>query len=204
MEARSYQSPRRAQAAAATRRAVLDAALALFEADGYGGTVMSDVAARADVSLNTVYTSVGSKPELLIALLEDASEDGRIGDTLAALAEEGTPEKAIALIAAGTRAVFEANGWLLGILYDIAATDPQVAAATRDVTERYRGRIQQAAQHLDSLDRLLPGLTVDKAGELLWFYFGYRPWRDLRDMGWQWDEAQSWLTSQAIHATIAP
>ena len=56
---RSYRSPRRAEQAAATRREVLSAARELFITNGYSATTIADIAARARVSLDTIYATAG-------------------------------------------------------------------------------------------------------------------------------------------------
>ena len=66
---RSYRSPRRQEQAAATRRSVLRAARDLFTRDGYATTTVTAVATAAGVSLDTVYASVGRKPELLLEVI---------------------------------------------------------------------------------------------------------------------------------------
>jgi AcrR family transcriptional regulator len=67
---RSYRSPRRQQQAAATRRSVVRAARELFTRDGYAATTVTAVATAAHVSLDTVYASVGRKPELVLAVID--------------------------------------------------------------------------------------------------------------------------------------
>src|SRR5262249_59772764 len=67
-----YHSPRRAEQAIATRRAVLDAARELFIEQGYAVTTVADIARRARVAVDTVYAAVGRKPALLREVLETA------------------------------------------------------------------------------------------------------------------------------------
>lgn len=62
---RSYTSPLRAEQAAASRRAILDAARHLFLSQGYGATTIEQIAQRAGVSRPTVFTAVGNKQTLL-------------------------------------------------------------------------------------------------------------------------------------------
>src|ERR1700712_4508858 len=69
---RGYHPPRRAQQAARTRRDVLSAARELFVAHGYSATTIADIADRAQVSLDTIYATVGRKPALLRDLVEPA------------------------------------------------------------------------------------------------------------------------------------
>ncbi|MCQ7029660.1 TetR/AcrR family transcriptional regulator, partial [Escherichia coli] len=67
---RRYTSVVRAEQAAATRRAVLQAARDLFAEHGYAGTSISAIAARAGVAVDTVYAAAGRKPALLRELVE--------------------------------------------------------------------------------------------------------------------------------------
>src|SRR5215469_11240289 len=69
---RRYDAPRRRRAAARTRAAILDAARELFTERGYTATPMTAIADRAGVALDTVYASVGRKPELARLLIETA------------------------------------------------------------------------------------------------------------------------------------
>ena len=58
---RRYDSTRRREQAAATRREILEAAQRLFERDGYGATTMAAIAAEAGVALKTVYLAFETK-----------------------------------------------------------------------------------------------------------------------------------------------
>ena len=65
---RRYDSPRRREAAAATRREILEAAERLFERQGYAATTMATIAAEARVALKTVYVAFETKSGVLRAL----------------------------------------------------------------------------------------------------------------------------------------
>ena len=67
-DTRPYRSPRREEQAAATRRRILRAAKQLFTTKGYSDTGVAEVARRAKVSVDTLYASVGRKPQLLLAV----------------------------------------------------------------------------------------------------------------------------------------
>jgi len=66
---RRYNATRRRQAAARTRVAILDAAREMFTERGYLATPMAAIAERAGVALDTVYASIGRKPELARLLM---------------------------------------------------------------------------------------------------------------------------------------
>lgn len=199
MVTRTYDSPRRSKAAAETRGAILDAALHLFETQGYAATGMNEVAALADVSLNTIYVSVGKKPQLLIALFQDASNDADIETTLQIIDVVDSPTTVVEEIAKGTRVVFERYAWTLGTLYDNASASSEVSEAIAALEARYRDRLGLAAQRLAALR---PDLEVERTTHILWFYFGFRPWRELRELGWDWADAEAWLVAQASGALI--
>ena len=63
-----YNSPRRREQAAATRREILDAAQRLFEQQGYAATTMAAIATEAGVALKTVYVAFETKSGVLRAL----------------------------------------------------------------------------------------------------------------------------------------
>src|ERR1700754_3432351 len=81
---RAYNSPRRAEQAAATREAILDAAQRLFEEQGYATTSMAAIAKEAGVALKTVYLAFETKSGLLRALwhlrLRGDEDDVPIGE----------------------------------------------------------------------------------------------------------------------------
>jgi TetR/AcrR family transcriptional regulator, acrAB operon repressor len=62
--------------AAKTRQDLLDAALSVFSQKGYEATRLEDVAQAADVTRGAIYHHFGSKADLFIALIEDASAQG--------------------------------------------------------------------------------------------------------------------------------
>src|SRR4051812_4638679 len=69
---RTYRSPRRAEQARRTRDRVLDRAVQLFVAGGYGPTTMEAVATAAGVSVETVYKAFGTKAGLIRAIRDRA------------------------------------------------------------------------------------------------------------------------------------
>src|SRR5215211_5665259 len=74
MAPRGYTLRRRAESAAATRRAILDAAMALLQEVGVPGTTLTTVARRADVARGTILNHFESFDGLLAAVLDDILE----------------------------------------------------------------------------------------------------------------------------------
>src|SRR6478752_5609481 len=65
---RTYNSPRRREQAAATRREILEAARRLFQKQGYAATTMAAIATEAGVALKTVYLAFETKSGVLRTL----------------------------------------------------------------------------------------------------------------------------------------
>jgi hypothetical protein len=45
-------------------------------------------------------------------------------------------------------------------------------------------------------------MTVERATDILWFYFGHRSWHLLAERRWSWDDAEQWLVEQASAALL--
>jgi AcrR family transcriptional regulator len=198
----SYHSPRREQAAAATREAILDAARELFAARGYACTTVAQIAEAAQVAANTVYTSVGGKPQLLAAIMEGGTGDPGVAETLTAVARTTNPAEVIRLTAAGTRQVNERQAKAVTILLDSARVDPAAAEMLRVSIRVYRDTLNALAQRLEDLGALDPA-DQRRAGDVFWYLFGWTSWRTLIiDLGWSWDEAEKWLARRGVDALL--
>src|SRR5512132_3157576 len=111
VKTRRYESPRRREQAAATRREILDAAQRLFEQQGYAATTMAAIAAEAPVALKTVYIAFETKSGLLRALwhllLRGDEEESPVAerDWYREVLEEPDPERQLRLNARNSKRV---------------------------------------------------------------------------------------------------
>lgn len=202
MSPRTYNSKVRADAARSTRALILDAARTLFAEAGYAKTSVAAIAVAAGVALNTVYTSVGGKPDLILALVEDASSDTLIDSALERI-DELTDGGDILRLAAETGAeVTRRQGTTLAILLDNRTAEPAVEAAADTAIARYRERLTHIARRLHAVDAIRPGLELSRTADILWFYFGMPAWSTIRQLGWDWDEGTTWLCAQAVSALL--
>jgi AcrR family transcriptional regulator len=200
----SYHSPRRQQAAAATREAIIEAALELFACQGYARTTVAQIAEAARVAANTVYTSVGGKPQLLAAITEDGTGDPDVADTLAAVAQTTDPAQVIRLTAAGTRRVNQRRAKAVAVLLDSAQADPAAAEMLRATVRYYRDTLATLARRLEDLGAV-QSPDLNRAADIFWYLFGWTSWRTLiTDLGWSWDEAEQWLAQQGVEALLRP
>ena len=200
----SYNSPRRQQAAAATREAIIEAALELFACQGYARTTVAQIAETARVAANTVYTSVGGKPQLLAAITESGTGDPDVAETLTAVARATDPAAVIRLTAAGTRRVNQRRAKAVAVLLDSARADPAAAEMLRLTVRHYRDTLATLARRLEDLGAVEPP-DLNRAADVFWYLFGWTSWRTLiTDLGWSWDEAEQWLAQQGIDALLMP
>src|SRR6478672_6190273 len=131
---RRYDSPRRREQAAATRRGILQAAQRLFERDGYAATTMAAIAAEAGVALKTVYVAFETKSGLLRALwhllLRGDEADVPVADRpwYREVVDEPDPQRQLRLNARNARLVKERAAALMRVIRDSAPADPDIAS----------------------------------------------------------------------------
>src|SRR3954447_2573557 len=132
VKTRRYESPRRREQAAATRRAILEAAQARFERDGYAATTIAAVAREAGVATKTVYVAFETKSGVLRALwhllLRGDQADAPVAERgwYREVLEEPNPRHQLQLNARNARVVKERAGGLLDVLQGAAPTDPDI------------------------------------------------------------------------------
>jgi AcrR family transcriptional regulator len=200
----SYNSPRRQQAAAATREAIVEAAQELFACQGYARTTVAQIAEAARVAANTVYTSVGGKPQLLAAITEGGTGDPGVAETLTAVGQATDPAEVIWLTAAGTRRVNERRAQAVAVLLDSAQADSAAAEMLRVAVRYYRDALATVARRLEDLGAVQQP-DLNRAADIFWYLFGWTSWRTLvADLGWSWDDAEQWLAQRGVEALLAP
>ena len=163
--------------AATTRRAIIDAASALFIERGYVATSIEAIAEAAGVSRATVFTSVGGKKELLkkaydVALVGD---DEPIPFPLrpASLAVRAEPDPRRFLIGY-TGLVVDINTRLAPIYEAVrgaASADPEVRDVFEAIgAERRAGAGRVVRDLVAKGGRLRKGLDIEHAADVLWVF----------------------------------
>nr|WP_296073457.1 TetR/AcrR family transcriptional regulator [uncultured Actinoplanes sp.] len=200
MAPRTYHSEVRARAARETRATILRAAAELFAGVGYAQATVAAIAERAGVAVNTVYTSVGGKPALIRALVDEGAGDAEIDAAVAEILKLTDAPQILRRLAGTTGEITRRYATTLHVLTSNAAADPAVAAAADAAMERYRSRLRRVASHLASSG--LVRTDSVRTEQILWFYFGVVAWRSVREFGWEWAEATAWLADQAATALL--
>ncbi|GLZ39536.1 TetR/AcrR family transcriptional regulator [Actinokineospora sp. NBRC 105648] len=197
---RRYDAPRRAERAAATRRAVLAAARALFTERGYAKTSVSDIAELAGTSVDTVYGSVGRKPVLLRELVESAlsGTDHAVPaaerDYVVQVRAARTGREKIDLYAAAVTGIHTRLAPVFLALRDAAAADPACAALWRTIAERRARNMLDFAADLRATGHLRPDLTDDEVADIVWSMNAVEYWVLLvHERGWSPDRFRGWI-----------
>lgn len=193
---RAYRSPRRAEQAAQTRAAVLEAAARLFAERGWASTGMRDVAREAGVAVETVYAGFGSKPDLLVAALDvsvvgdDAPVPLADRPEFAALAQ-GTFDERVRHAARLVTRIHVSTAGLHVALRQGAAGEPALALRLTKAEEGRRLNTQQGVE-------LVAGRPVDaEVVDALWALMSVEVFRLLTDLrGWRVDDYEEWVAEE--------
>jgi AcrR family transcriptional regulator len=201
---RRYDSPRRREQAAATRREILEAAQRLFERQGYAATTVAAIAAEAGVALKTVYVAFETKSGLLRALwhllLRGDEEDAPMGQRqwYRELLEEPDPERQVRLMARTSRLVKLRAAALMEVIRSAAPADPDIAALWSRIQSEFHGIQRPIVESLHEKGALRPGLDVDRATDILWTLNHPNVWQLLVvERGWTPEEHEQWLGDAA-------
>jgi AcrR family transcriptional regulator len=217
MAATASKPTRHQEAAAAsraeTRRRLLRAAEEEFTEYGYAAATVAKIAARAGVTVQTLYLAWGSKRALLRAYMEAAlagneetsypqARPEMIAEVLAGVLDD--PPAIIRQLSLFYRQIAEraALGWKL--YRDAAATDPEIAA---DWQALQALRHQTFAALVDQLPArsLRPGLTRASATDTAWAIASPDTYDMLvRTRGYTLDQYQKWVTTSLTVLLLRP
>ncbi|MDT7573658.1 MAG: hypothetical protein QOE05_3832 [Actinomycetota bacterium] len=200
-----YASTLRATQAAATRRAIVDAAAALFIEHGYGATSVDAIAEAAGVSRKTVFTSVGGKLETLKLALDwaIAGDDAPIPvlerPHVQAALREPDARRILRDFATNIVDVMGRTAALLRVLESAAGIDADLRGLSDDVRDQRQQGMSFLAAVLDQRGALRADLTVDEAADVLWLLNDSAPYHRLVvERGWSIERYESWLADTLV------
>jgi AcrR family transcriptional regulator len=201
---RRYNSPRRREQAAATRREILEAAQRLFERQGYAATTMQAIAAEAHVALKTVYVAFETKSGVLRALwnlrLRGDSDQVPVAQQqwYREAVEEPDPERQLRLNARNSRARKVQIAALLDVIRNGALVEPDIEALWNRIETEYHANQRVIVESLDQKQALRPGLDVERATDILWTLNHPNLWQLLVDeRGWTAQQYEQWCADVA-------
>lgn len=198
---RNYDSRRRREQSAETRRRVLDAARDLMLEVGYRSATVAAVASRAGVNVDTVYELVGRKPVLLRELIEQAISGTGVAvaaedrDYVKAIRAEPDPRAKLAIYARAVREIQQRMAPLFLALRDASSTEPEARAVWNEISQRRAANMRELARDLHSVGGLRGDLSIDEAADVLWATNSSELYTLLTvDGGWSPDHFERWLT----------
>ena len=201
---RRYDSTRRREQAAATRREILEVAQRLFERDGYGATTMAAIAAEAGVALKTVYLAFETKSGLLRALwhlrLRGDEDEAPVGrrQWFRDVIDEPDPARRLRLNARNSRAVKLRAANLMRVMRDAAGADRDIAALWQRIQDDFYDNQRAIVDALDANGALAPGLDAARAADVLWTLNHPDLWHLLvGERGWTPDAYEQWFADTA-------
>ena len=208
---RSYNSPRRREQAAATRREILEAAERLFGRKGYAATTMAAIAAEAGVALKTVYVAFETKSGVLRALwnlrlrgdeeLTPVAEQTWYREMLA----EPDPERRLRRNARNSRAGKQRIGAVVEVIRAGAGDDPEIEALWDRIRTDYHANQRAVVESLDERHELAPGLDVERAADILWTINHPALWQLLVvERGWTPEQYEQWCADTACDQLLPP
>jgi AcrR family transcriptional regulator len=192
----------RERAAASTRAHILQAAAAVFAANGYPRTTINEIAAHAEVGVNTVYSVFGTKANLLAVLINNAVDNPVIESTAPVVREARTGPAVIRDIAQVGRNISERGFAIYEVGSQNSRADPQIAEAMDAALKRIHREMGVAVDRLIELGVLLPDLSRKEGTDILYFYLGPAAWHSLVGLGWSLDRTCDFLAEQACRALL--
>lgn len=192
---RPYHSPLRTESADRTRSRIVEHATELFATRGYGRVTVADIATAAGISSKTVFSSLGSKSEVLRQIADGAVGASGHRRTVAEALALDTADDVVSVLAHGTRIGNQTQFRGTEVLLKAMPVHEEAEQLWRAMTGEYRSALADIAAHLISLDPALTNLRVE---DLLWFCFGPTAWRTLVvEGGFDWDRAEVTLANAA-------
>ena len=195
---RSYDSSRRQAQADETRSAVVRSARDLFIEQGYGRTTIAEIAQRAGVSVETIYSSVGTKAELLhkawdITIGGD-EQDVVFHERPEVMAIRNEPDLARRLVlqAALVTQTAQRTAPFLLMVQAAAGADPAAARMLEEIgRQRLAGMTVMAAEAAKTGQL---AITEEECRDVIWSMTDGMLWHRLvNERGWSNERFAEWL-----------
>jgi len=194
---------RRQIAAAATHDEILRAARRLFAEDGYAATSVQAIATEAGVAVQTIYSSIGSKAAIVVALNDTIDAEAGVMPLARQAMEATDPRRIVELMVAIPRQVSERCGDLIAALDEARVADADAAAALIEGRRRHREGEGRIVARLVQIGALRPGLDPERAGDMAAALTYTSTFADLVGCGWTWDEAAEALVEVLAGVLLA-
>jgi TetR/AcrR family transcriptional regulator, regulator of cefoperazone and chloramphenicol sensitivity len=180
---------------ALTRSVILDVARRQFADRGYAAAAVRPIAQEAGISLQTLYSTFGSKQGLLLALVDTVREQTGGAEAREHVVRSDDPDELIERAASLRRRILEVCGDIIVTFREGAAGDPDVAAAYDAGQRRMREGLDRVCGRVQELGALRSGLTRRRAADQMAALCVAEVYEELTGprSGWSPDEYERWL-----------
>ena len=175
-----------------------------FLEGGYGATTIAEVARAAGVAVQTVYSAVGGKADLLIEVVNRtvAGDDRDVmlldREWMTALRAEPDPRRQVRIFADEMTSIGARVVPLFLMMRAAAAGDPEVAAAWQRSVEL---RWQTMRAVVSALHGVRPGLGGERAADLVWAIASPETYDLLAlQRGWSPADVAAWIADAIVAA----
>lgn len=169
---RRYNGAARRARAEQMRETLLDAARDMLLRQGYGGTTIPGLARLCGVSAESVYKRFPGKPALVRAVVTKALQGA--GPVPAETRADALPAGDLATLLQGwgrlAAEVAPRVAPILLLVHAAAQHDPDLTRLERDLDDDRLARMTDNARRLAGAGHVPAGLSVQRAGEILWTY----------------------------------
>lgn len=153
------------------RQAISQAAIELFERQGFHNTTIEQIASQAKVSPPTVFKYFGNKQEIILEILHQAEEQRVVTDNRSLIAEIDDPVEALChlerLITDYALKVMPASLWRELLPLILFGGNNELPAGYRAMNDALKAEISELLRGLQLAGKLRPQLDVDLAAFLL-------------------------------------
>jgi AcrR family transcriptional regulator len=196
-----YHSPLRERQAAETRQTIIRAAIKLFRERGWAATTLPMIAREAGTSVDTIYSTFGTKSDLLmaavdVAIVGDDEEAAMIDRPDFALLGQGKKIERLRHGVRFTLGVYERSLPTLKALQEAAASD---AAARARLAQYDEDRRNVTAAGVELMMREKPS---DEVVDAIWALVSPEVFLYLTaGRGWSVADVETWMVNM-LNATI--
>jgi AcrR family transcriptional regulator len=183
-----------------TRRRILEAALRLFQAQGYGATTMAQVAEQAGVAVQTVYFTFHTKAALIMQIVlsvgadDPAAPPHRDRAWVREMALSTDPCRQLALLVEHGTDIFVRVAPLLDLVDAALATDPTLAEEWRRATRGRRDGLQVQLAAVERNGGIRPDVGLEGSADIVFTLMGPQTLKLLTvDCGWSLGRYKAWL-----------
>jgi len=206
---RKYDSSRRKQQARETQRQIVASAHELFITYGYVGTTIEAIAQKANVAVETIYATFGSKRKILARVVDVSvtGDDESIPllerPQVKAVEAEPNPKLQIQMFASQITEIMARVAPLFQIMRTVANIEPEIA---RVLEELLNGRLQGMGHFISSLGyqgSLRAELDERTMIETVWALTSAEVYNLMTlDRGWSQERYENWLVKMLIRILL--